>query len=405
MVNSLVWTPEEAKYLKAIFRWQESTTAVDDEKRRRQAEEAARRREQEQKPAGEFRVLVIGGRGTGKTAILTRVRQPQTLVHPHQPSVTNIPSPQFGQGTFHGESQPPDPFYERGCRHPITLSVIPPIPKFPTTPTSPQKTTATTTTTTTTADRTQQRPQQPAQPFPIKQTYMIDALEMPSKHLLSNPMLAQALSITEAAVLVYSVRDEASFRLAQGLAEFMREYFSCAAPSQAAPSPPSSASSSSGTAVAAGMKGARSRIGNANADKGRPYPIILVGNKADPAADDDPVAILQEERAVSYTEACKAAAAGGMRIPGLLGDGDGDGATGVPFLEVSAKTGEGVDQIFQVLGREVLRVRRLVRERRELAERERLMSEVGSVTTAGGDGGRKRFGLWRGFFGRRRAVG
>lgn len=238
---------------------------------------------------------------------------------------------------------------------------------------------------------------------------------MPSKHLLSNPMLAQALSITEAAVLVYSVRDEASFRLAQGLAEFMREYFSCAAtPAQSAPSPPSSSSSSSGTAAlaTAAEKGTRSHGMGNNADRGRPYPIILVGNKADPAAaGDDPVAILQEERAVSYTEACKAAAAGGMRIPGLLGngnsdgDGDGDGAAGVPFLEVSAKTGEGVDQIFEVLGREVLRVRRLVRERRELAERERLMSEVGSVTTAGGDGGRKRFGLWRGFFGRRRAVG
>ncbi|KAK3897841.1 hypothetical protein C8A05DRAFT_38585, partial [Staphylotrichum tortipilum] len=71
MVNSLVWTPEEAKYLKAIFRWQE-TPGLDDEKRRRQAEDTRRRHEEQQKPAGEFRILVIGGRGTGKTAILTR---------------------------------------------------------------------------------------------------------------------------------------------------------------------------------------------------------------------------------------------------------------------------------------------------------------------------------------------
>jgi Cdc6-like AAA superfamily ATPase len=70
--HSLVWTPEEAKYLRAIFRWQESTPSLDDEKRRRQ-EEAARRRQQEQKPAGECRLLIVGGRGTGKTAILTRV--------------------------------------------------------------------------------------------------------------------------------------------------------------------------------------------------------------------------------------------------------------------------------------------------------------------------------------------
>jgi phage terminase large subunit-like protein len=72
MVNSLVWTADEAKYLKAIFRWQESNASLEDEKRRREAEDAARR-EREQKPAGEFRVLVIGGRGTGKTALLTRV--------------------------------------------------------------------------------------------------------------------------------------------------------------------------------------------------------------------------------------------------------------------------------------------------------------------------------------------
>ncbi len=84
MVNSVAWTLEEAKYLKAIFRWQESATPVDDEKRRRQAEDAARRRkqEQQQKPVGEFRVLVIGGRGTGKTALLTRVRTSLSSLSP-----------------------------------------------------------------------------------------------------------------------------------------------------------------------------------------------------------------------------------------------------------------------------------------------------------------------------------
>jgi hypothetical protein len=94
MVNSVVWTPEEAKYLKAIFRWQETTTPVDDEKRRRQAEDAARRREQQrqleqQKPAGELRVLVIGGRGTGKTALLTRVSHPPSLIRTQQQQTTN----------------------------------------------------------------------------------------------------------------------------------------------------------------------------------------------------------------------------------------------------------------------------------------------------------------------------
>lgn len=76
MVNSLVWSPEEAKYLKAIFHWQETEPSLEEERRRRQAEEDERKRQEERKPAGEFRVLVIGGRGTGKTAILTRVSIP-----------------------------------------------------------------------------------------------------------------------------------------------------------------------------------------------------------------------------------------------------------------------------------------------------------------------------------------
>ncbi|KAK4113946.1 hypothetical protein N656DRAFT_608115 [Canariomyces notabilis] len=189
MVNSLVWTAEEAKFLKAVLRWQASAPPSEDEKRRRlwAEEDAMRRRRQQQqaqaKPVGEFRVLVIGGRGTGKTAILTR----------------------FGQDTFRGESGSPDPFYEHGCRHPITLS-----------------------TTTTTNTKTNQL-HSPTQPQ--TQTYMVDALEMPSKQLVSNPMIEQALAITEAAVLVYDVCDAASFRLAQNLAEFMREHFTASSSS------------------------------------------------------------------------------------------------------------------------------------------------------------------------------
>lgn len=83
MANSMVWTAEEAKYLNAIFSWQGS---ADDGKRARLAEEASieRRKELQEKPAGEFRVLVIGARATGKTAILARVRIP-SLRDPHHP--------------------------------------------------------------------------------------------------------------------------------------------------------------------------------------------------------------------------------------------------------------------------------------------------------------------------------
>jgi hypothetical protein len=77
MVNSLVWTAEEAKYLKAIFQWRDAVSSSDDEERQHQQEEDGKRQHQDQhqqqRPAGQFRILVVGGRGTGKTAILTRV--------------------------------------------------------------------------------------------------------------------------------------------------------------------------------------------------------------------------------------------------------------------------------------------------------------------------------------------
>jgi len=72
MVNSFVWTAEEAKYLKAVLQWQDAPPNPEEERRMRvaAAEEAERSRQQ---VAGDFRVLVIGARGTGKTSILTRV--------------------------------------------------------------------------------------------------------------------------------------------------------------------------------------------------------------------------------------------------------------------------------------------------------------------------------------------
>ncbi|EAQ92411.1 predicted protein [Chaetomium globosum CBS 148.51] len=280
MVNSLVWSPEEAKYLKAIFHWQEAEPSLEEERRRRQAEEDERKRQEERKPAGEFRVLVIGGRGTGKTAILTR-------------------SIQFGEGTFHGETLPPDPFYEGGCRHPITLEIE--TPALPTSATAHALTSSTTATNPTPRGTTikshphphinspqptrlykqpphshnhnqQQHQQQP--PKTHSQTYLIDALEMPTAHLPSNPLLAQALSITEAAVLVYSVRDPASLQLARGLAEFMREHF--------APATPSSSSAASEAVASPGGGGGRrggagSRAGGGGIDRGRAYPIVLGG--------------------------------------------------------------------------------------------------------------------------------
>ncbi|KAL1835564.1 hypothetical protein VTJ49DRAFT_6454 [Mycothermus thermophilus] len=317
-VNSLVFSPEETKYLKAIFRWTESHLPSDDEaEQRRRDEEEKRKHQLQQKPAGELHILVIGAKGAGKTALLTR----------------------FASGTFGNDPALPDPLYEHGCRRPLELDE--PDDFVPSPPgTSGTAGTATTATTST------RNPLKQTQGNP--QTYMLNALEMPSKNLHSNPLLAQALSITEGAALLFSVRDEASLRLAQGLAEFMREHFA----------PPDAAE-------LAGSMTATATPNRHHPSRGRPYPILLVGTKADTLPPPNPnaythlpspfVSPTQTTRKISYSQGCRAAA----KIPMPN--------TPVPtrYMETSALTGEGVDEVFAVLGREVLRARRMVREQRE----------------------------------------
>ncbi|KAK3684886.1 P-loop containing nucleoside triphosphate hydrolase protein [Podospora appendiculata] len=273
MVDSFVWTDEEARYIKAVFRWKDA----DDDAARRQTEHR-RHEQQQQKPAGEFRVLVVGAKGTGKTSILTR----------------------FGQHTFPGEAH-----YERGCRRQVEL-----------------------------ADG---------------QLYTVDALEMPSKHLPSDPMLGQALDITEAAVLVYDVQSAQSLRIATAVAEFICD--------------------------------------NVGA---REYALMLVGNKTDTHDGDDTNTNTdgdgdgEVKRRVSRAEGAKAAA--GLKFWGA--------ESGCCFLEVSAKTGEGVDGIFPRLGKEILRVKRANRLRREQAERIAKQQQLLLAQKAGAPG-KKRLGLWK----------
>ncbi|KAL2196459.1 hypothetical protein P885DRAFT_61056 [Corynascus similis CBS 632.67] len=404
MVNSIVWSVEEAKYLKAIFRWQEISSS--DEESQKAAKAAERQRQREQKPAGEFRVLVLGGRGTGKTALLTR----------------------FAAGVFHGESQPPDPFYERGCRHPITLEELAddiqlqlahdsnividddydgdnkfsgskagahsnhtePAP-------APAATPAAKAASSTRGHRHEKTATAAAMATTV--TYVIDALEMPSGQLPSNPALAAALGLTEAAVLVYSVRDAASLRLARGLAEFVREHFS----------PPDSDAADANATNGSNNGGGGSGSAAEDLLRRRIYPVVLVGTKADfpppsfspsssthgKGADSNNAVVTARRngRAVSWGEGARAAR--GMGTPG---------ADSVPFLEVSAKTGEGVDRVFELVAREVLRARRIAREKREAAERERMLllgHEAGLVKTAGSEGRRRKFWLWKALFGRR----
>jgi GTPase SAR1 family protein len=159
---------------------------------------------------------------------------------------------------------------------------------------------------------------------------------MPSKQLSSNPMLEQALAITEAAVLVYDVRDPQSLTLTKGLAEFVRD--------------------------------------NINASGvGREYGLMLVGNKSD--VDD-------EERQVSWAEGSKVAA--GFRLPT---------GSSCAFIEVSAKTGDNVDKIFPAMAREVMKLKRLNQQRREQAERMTRLTELQS--SAPPSPLKRKRGLWK----------
>ncbi len=69
---SFVWTDEEASFLKAVLRWQDREAEV---ARRKAAIEAERRK----KTVGEFRILVVGAKGSGKTSLLTRVNRQSSL--------------------------------------------------------------------------------------------------------------------------------------------------------------------------------------------------------------------------------------------------------------------------------------------------------------------------------------
>jgi hypothetical protein len=77
----------------------------------------------------------------------------------------------------------------------------------------------------------------------------------------------------------------------------------------------------------------------------REYGVLLVGNKSD--CED-------EEREIPWAEGHKSATAFQIRCP---------------FMETSAKTGDNVDKIFPELGREILKLRWLIQQRKEHAER------------------------------------
>ncbi|TLD13580.1 uncharacterized protein PgNI_03343 [Pyricularia grisea] len=222
-MGSMQWTDEEANYLKAIFTWQEihGDDRISDRTSRLSQFEAQNRRstnvKSEGKTESDFRVLIVGTKGCGKTSVLTRFALDAFEVGPGSP-----------QGKLEG-----------GCRQSIQIDGL---------------------------------------------NYNVDVLELPSKHLTTNLMLEQALAITEGAVLLYDITDQASLELAIRVQRFMSGSF-------------------------------RSSNSN-NHGISRQYGLLLVGNKSD--VDD-------EERVVAWAEGSKTASTFD---------------TGCPFLEISARTGD-----------------------------------------------------------------
>lgn len=64
---SMIFSDDEAKYLRAVLKWQEKNP--DDNRASWMLGLRA------PKPVGEFRILVIGAKGVGKTSILKKVRK------------------------------------------------------------------------------------------------------------------------------------------------------------------------------------------------------------------------------------------------------------------------------------------------------------------------------------------
>lgn len=76
-MGSVIFTDEEARYIKAMLGWQDPIL-LDNERRRSKLNGEADARTKQ--PVGEFRILVAGAKGVGKTSILTRVRGPSLMI-------------------------------------------------------------------------------------------------------------------------------------------------------------------------------------------------------------------------------------------------------------------------------------------------------------------------------------
>ncbi|TGJ88668.1 hypothetical protein E0Z10_g57 [Xylaria hypoxylon] len=271
--DSMILSDEEKQYFRALLAWEPSNALT-----------IMRKRSAPERPlAGRFRVLVLGSKGCGKTAILTR----------------------FCKNSFTGEGQPPDSAYERGCQRRIKIK---------------------------------------------DQIYVVDALELAPSQLSEGHYLRHAVAITEAAVLAYDVRSRDSFVLVQELHQRIQEALVV--------------------------------------DERQHYCLILAGNKAD--GDED--SREDGDRMVTEGE--------GYELASSLGGG----RTRCAFRETSARTGENVDNLFLLLGAELLKMRQLTEQCQEQADYTS-MEATGQTNGYGLNKSPKKVTKWRVWGLLRRAFG
>ncbi|KAF3761034.1 P-loop containing nucleoside triphosphate hydrolase protein [Cryphonectria parasitica EP155] len=186
--------------------------------------------------------------------------------------------------------------------------------------------------------------------------YAIDALELPADHLAAPERLAQALAITDAAILVYDITNLASITYLKSLASAIDEAVHHSDNSKTSSNPPAEKRSTAFCHHHFTSSSTRKDNNNNNTPTppARPYHFLLLGTKTD---------VPSPLREVTWLE-------GHVAATEFFGPSGVAGGASASFMEVSARTGENIGAAFRLLGREVL-MSRMERQKYFLAQQQR----------------------------------
>lgn len=294
-MNSIIFSDDEARYLRVLMRHVDKPP---DEHRASWVFNGFHIPEEKVKPVGEFKVLVIGAKGVGKTCLL-KVSKTMMMF-----SLNIIPVVDIVKAcTSNAEDD----------QHTITLK---------------------------------------------SNTYKVNTLELPFTNMTSPEavqQLSNAIAMTEAAVLVYDIADLSSLTYLKSLSRTFYDALHYV----------ETMATKKKTTFPFSLSHARLTTTTLSVPS-RPYNFLLLGTKND---------IPALERDVSWIEGHRAAYE-------FFGQDGVAGGTSVDFLEVSSCTGDNIDSVFPLLGREIMRSRhehqREQQEQREKRDQRRLVQQMNS---------------------------